>query len=83
MRQHVDETRRDGETLCVNDRGRSRATQISDSGDAIAFDPDVGPDGRAAGAVINSSVSDDDVEGLSLSLRRRGQRYSQNKHDGE
>ena len=62
VREHVDEARRDGESLGIDNGWRRGPAQIADGGDAIAFDSDVGFDRCATSAVIESATSDDDVE---------------------
>ena len=62
MREHVDEARRDGESLGIDNGWRRGPAQIADGGDAIAFDSDVGFDWRATTAVIDGAAFDDHIE---------------------
>jgi hypothetical protein len=64
VRQHVDESWRHDEPLRIDDCGRSRATQTSDSDNSIAFDPYIRFNAAVSGAVVNRAAFDNDVERL-------------------
>src|SRR6185295_10899282 len=62
MRKHVDETGRNRESRCVDDRRRGRGFEIADRGNSVAFDANIDAPRRGSGAVIDSSAPDDDIE---------------------
>ena len=62
LAQHVDEARRDDETLRVDRARRGGLRQLADTHDAIAFDRDIGDVSCASGAVDDASVSDQEIE---------------------
>jgi hypothetical protein len=68
-RQHVDEAGRDRLPGRVDDRARLRGAEVTDAGDAVAADGDVGPPSWSAAAVVDRAAADDDVVGLWLPRR--------------
>ena len=66
VREHVDEARRDGEPLGIDNCWRTYPAQVADRRDAIAFDSHVGFDRCMTGAIVSRAAFDDDVERLRL-----------------
>lgn len=67
--EHVDESRRDGESLCVDDRFRFCRFEITNASNPIAANCDVGLFGLGTSPVVNRAVFDDDIE-IACSRRR-------------
>ena len=59
----VNEPRRNDETRGIDFTGRRRAGQISDGGDAVAGDADIGTDPRRTRAINDTATTDEDIEG--------------------
>ena len=52
----VDESGRDGESGGVNDASRAGLGEVTDFGDSLAVDADVGPEGWRSAAIGNNAA---------------------------
>ncbi|OPZ78798.1 MAG: hypothetical protein BWY77_01439 [bacterium ADurb.Bin431] len=65
----IDKAGADGQALGVNDLRASLIVETADSGDAVAADADIRPNGCAAAAVIEVPVDDEQVVGPARAAR--------------
>ena len=63
MGMHIDETRRNDPPTRVNPAPGSHLAEITDGGDAVARDRDIGAHSRGAGAVDHVSAREQNIAG--------------------
>jgi hypothetical protein len=83
VREHVDKTRSDSQTVGINNCSSGGTTEISKSSDAIAAYTYIHSDGWSPASIIDSAVFDNDIEGLCTwtSLTQGGNRKKEDKSD--
>ena len=72
MAEHFDEAGGDGEVRGIDDLVRMSAIELTNGGDAVAADADIGRVPWAAGAIDDAAVLDQDIKRcVLLRVRRR------------